>query len=1185
MEPRWQRSAVSSTTRKRHQWVAAILGVSILAAALPGFPRQHRGLLQTGDDGKHSGRGLGSIHSCSDPVPARISQGSYDYNSHRGRLNLRGGRLWRVSSGVIAGGLAWLGRSLGQAAHANGTNPSTYGIISMGRIDIEKLEQAVRVFYSAPSEEIRKAAENELQALQEDVTAWQYVPPVLESTASPTAKYFALQILEKLVKTRWKILHPSQREGIKNFLSSYIIRLSEQEGLPSSFVNKLNIVLLQVVKHEWPSNWPTFIPDLVNACKASQGLCTNILTILKMLSEDIFDYSAGEMTKAKENLLKETLTAEAQPIFELCSNIIMSAVENPQVMYQDEKHAQVVRKAIDTIAVYLRWLSLNIVFRSPLVQILIKVFPQPRFRNSALRCLTEIVAQPPPTAVGFEVDKTYVDLYTTFMSTLMQMVPPGTDLAGAYKSAQQEDREFVSHLTFFFTTMFKNHQRLLENLDQEGYLRGLDYLIVITSVPDTEIFRAALGFWRSFVASFFRRQNPNSNSRTPARSSTEAREKYAGVLHKVREIMATRMAKPEEVIVVEDENGNIVRETVKNDQERMRYRIMRECMVYLTHLDHDDTEQLLRDKLRLQVTGSFEWNSLNTICWAIGSISGSMHEDQEDRFLVSNIRDLLNLCETVRGKDNKAVIASNIMYIVGQYPRFLRAHWRFLKTVVQKVFEFMHEPHPGVQDMACETLIKVTRRCHRHFGVVQAGESRPYVEVVIEQVPDLIRDLEPHQVEKFYEAVGVMVNSVQNQEKKQRYLTALMNLPNQLWTQVMNRFRNDPSALVDANEIRKINQILKTNIAVCASVGASFLPQLQRIHQALVQVYKAHSGTLSRYIDKTGPAACHTSQAKQLRTVRKTALKLYTTFINTKGAPTVLIAEQFVPSLMETILADYRDSIPDAREPEALSLFATIIEKLGPDPTSHQHILNIIPSVFEHVFEVTLQVITKNFEDYPQHRLAFFVLLKNINEYCFEAMLALNEAQTQMVVDSVVWAFRHTERNIAERGMELFLSMITKFASSVKCNDFFSRYMLKLVQELFAVLTDTFHKTNFKLHAMTLQRLMMIADSPTLTVQLWNPAMGQQYTSNSEFLHHHMITLLQTAFPNVHPSEVKVFVDGLYSAKREPPKFKQFMRDFIVQTKEFSNLDNKDLYADEQAAVEAANEQQLAEIPGMKAPE
>ena len=35
------------------------------------------------------------------------------------------------------------------------------------------------------------------------------------------------------------------------------------------------------------------------------------------------------------------------------------------------------------------------------------------------------------------------------------------------------------------------------------------------------------------------------------------------------------------------------------------------------------------------------------------------------------------------------------MYIVGQYPRFLKAHWKFLKTVVNKLFEFMHETHEG----------------------------------------------------------------------------------------------------------------------------------------------------------------------------------------------------------------------------------------------------------------------------------------------------------------------------------------------------------------------------------------------------------------------------------------------------------------------------------------------------------
>ena len=62
-------------------------------------------------------------------------------------------------------------------------------------------------------------------------------------------------------------------------------------------------------------------------------------------------------------------------------------------------------------------------------------------------------------------------------------------------------------------------------------------------------------------------------------------------------------------------------------------------------------------------------------------------------------------------------------YVVGQYPRFLRNHWKFLKTVVNKLFEFMHETHPGVQDMACETFLKICHKCKRKFVLMQARPS------------------------------------------------------------------------------------------------------------------------------------------------------------------------------------------------------------------------------------------------------------------------------------------------------------------------------------------------------------------------------------------------------------------------------------------------------------------------------
>src|SRR4051812_10846815 len=105
----------------------------------------------------------------------------------------------------------------------------------------------------------------------------------------------------------------------------------------------------------------------------------------------------------------------------------------------------------------------------------------------------------------------------------------------------------------------------------------------------------------------------------------------------------------------------------------------------------------------------WSWDNCNRLSWAVGSISGALNEEQEKRFIVTVIKDLLGLCELQRGKDNKAVVASNIMYVVGQYPRFLKAHWKFLKTVVNKLFEFMHELHEGKLLLVC----KVSKECNK----------------------------------------------------------------------------------------------------------------------------------------------------------------------------------------------------------------------------------------------------------------------------------------------------------------------------------------------------------------------------------------------------------------------------------------------------------------------------------------
>jgi exportin-1 len=119
-------------------------------------------------------------------------------------------------------------------------------------------------------------------------------------------------------------------------------------------------------------------------------------------------------------------------------------------------------------------------------------------------------------------------------------------------------------------------------------------------------------------------------------------------------------------------------------------------------------------------------------------------------------------------------------------------------------------------------------------------------------------------------------------------------------------------------------------------------------------------------------------------------------------------------------------------------------------------------------------MITKNFEDYPEHRLKFFSLLRAIGTHCFQALIQLSSQQLKLVIDSINWAFRHTERNIAETGLSLLLEILKNFQASGFQNQFYKTYFLTIEQEIFAVLTDTFHKPGFKLHVLVLQHLFCV---------------------------------------------------------------------------------------------------------------
>ena len=192
------------------------------------------------------------------------------------------------------------------------------------------------------------------------------------------------------------------------------------------------------------------------------------------------------------------------------------------------------------------------------------------------------------------------------------------------------------------------------------------------------------------------------------------------------------------------------------------------------------------------------------------------------------------------------------MYVVGQYPRFLRAHWKFLKTVVNKLFEFMHESHEGVQDMACDTFIKIAQKCKRHFVTQQPGELMPYIEEVLGSIANITHDLTPSQVHTFYEAIGNMISAQTEKHKQERLIQKLMELPNIAWNNLMNQARMNPNILDNAENIKNLGNIMKTNVSACVAIGSPFIIQISNIYMDLLALYKAVSGLISESVISKG---------------------------------------------------------------------------------------------------------------------------------------------------------------------------------------------------------------------------------------------------------------------------------------------------------------------------------------------
>jgi exportin-1 len=251
--------------------------------------------------------------------------------------------------------------------------------------------------------------------------------------------------------TRWKVLPRDQCQGIRNFVVTFIIQCCESEESlrrQRTLIGKLNLVLVSILKQEWPHNWPSFIPEIIASCHSSLPICENNMAILRLLSEEVFDYSADQMTSAKTKELKQTMAEQFGEIYQLCSEVLGTATQ-----------ASLIKATLETLLRFLNWIPLGYIFETPptgisLIETLRSRFLDiPAFRNITLKCLTEIASLHTEASYDEKLRQMFCDT----LSAISKIIPLSMDLKSTYAQSGSSDQEFVQNLALFLCTFFSMH--------------------------------------------------------------------------------------------------------------------------------------------------------------------------------------------------------------------------------------------------------------------------------------------------------------------------------------------------------------------------------------------------------------------------------------------------------------------------------------------------------------------------------------------------------------------------------------------------------------------------------------------------------------------------------------------------------------------------------------------------------
>lgn len=320
---------------------------------------------------------------------------------------------------------------------------------------------------------------------------------------SQFVRHFGLQLMEHCIKYRWYNMTQAEKVFIKDnamkLLEGGIIDVNPVES--AHIKDALSRVVVEMIKREWPQNWPSLLSELNGVAKNGCVQTELVLLVFLRLVEDVAVLQTLESNTRRKDLY-QALTTKMGDIFAFLLLLIEKHCEAFRSfsaqgsVVEAAPHGRVVQVVLLTLSGFVEWVSMNHIMADEgrLLQILCLLLNNESFQSQAAEVLLQIV-----TRKG-KVDERK-PLLVLFSADAMQCMFQSAGGASA-KPLDDKHYQFLKKLTQVLTGLGTQLCSLWGKEETIGrppnFSVYLEAIITFSRHPSLSVAHYANALWMSF---------------------------------------------------------------------------------------------------------------------------------------------------------------------------------------------------------------------------------------------------------------------------------------------------------------------------------------------------------------------------------------------------------------------------------------------------------------------------------------------------------------------------------------------------------------------------------------------------------------------------------------------------------------------------------------------------------------